>query len=184
MTVDKHRAEGHSYGDFYAQLFSKFDRDSEIHILELGVQNGGSLCAWKEYFPNATVWGVDIVDVLDDAHRATMRNKGIKFIHSDLTLCLGQFQDIKFDIIIDDSDHNENTMAWIVKNYYPLLKPVGIMVFEDCQVPNIYRNTIKAALPQQAIMDEVDLRDVKGRPDDFIITVSTPGGWDLHNDTA
>ncbi len=173
---DKNNDTEHSYGVFYDSLFSKFDKDAPLNILELGVQRGGSLLAWKDYFPNSNVIGIDI----SDSRLEKYKSDKVKFILGDLRVVIDQVKDTKFDIIIDDADHFDGTNAWVVKNYYPLLKEVGIIVIEDIQLINRYSKTISESLPKGAIMDYVDLRDVKGRPDDFIITVTTPEGIHLH----
>ncbi len=167
--TDKHNATEHSYGDFYASLFSKYNREGKLNILELGIQRGGSLFAWREFFPNANIWGVDIVDDRLDKYKFS---NSIVFIKDDLKNAIHQFKDIKFDIIIDDSDHNENTMAWIGMNYFPLLNQKGTLVFEDVQIPDLYERVIADAKPANAKLEKFDMRHIKGRPDDFIITLT------------
>lgn len=165
--TDKNHEGGHSYGPFYEQLFNEYDRQDKLTILELGVQNGGSLRAWKEYFPNADVYGVDI------AHSRLPKYEldDVTYIVKDLRDAIKDLEHLKFDIIIDDSDHSENTMAWIAGNYFPLLKEKGTLVFEDVQVPEIYWQKISEAMPTNAVMEAYDYRHIKGRPDDFIITL-------------
>lgn len=165
--TDKHNDTEHSYGDVYAEIFNQYDRGGKLNILELGVQRGGSLCAWQEYFPNAKIYGVDILDARQDDYK----DKRITFILADLKDAINQLKDIKFDIIIDDSDHNEQTMAWIAEHYFPLLNEGGTLVFEDVQIPELYIQTIKDSMPDNAIMDTFDMRGVKDRPDDYIITL-------------
>ncbi len=165
--TDKNHEGGHSYGSFYEDLFNQFDQQDELNILELGVQNGGSLRAWKEYFPNAHVYGVDIADSRLEKYKLD----DVTYIVKDLRLAIKDLEHIKFDIIIDDSDHSENTMAWIAGNYFDLLKPTGVLVFEDVQIPILYIQKIREAMPITAKMNLFDLRSIKGRPDDFIITL-------------
>ncbi len=179
LTVDKACDAGHSYGDFYADLFERIGRDKEINILELGVQNGGSLCAWQQSFPLAHVYGVDIVDVREDGHKATHRSCGITFYQEDLKTAIDKFKDIKFDLIIDDSDHSCETAVWVTRNYFGLLKPEGVIVIEDIQEPTRYVTAIKEALPVEAIMGYLDLTKVKGRHDDFIVTITPKTGAHL-----
>lgn len=167
---------GHNYGNFYDNLFLKFDKNAEINILEIGVQKGGSLLAWKEYFPNANVYGIDISDSRSEKYKSDT----VHYQICDLRHAMDKFGDVKFDIIIDDSDHAGETQAFIVKNYYSLLKPAGIMVFEDCQVPDEYIALVSEAMPARAILSTVDLRHIRGWNDDFIITVTTPEGKHLH----
>lgn len=165
---DKNNATEHSYGDAYADIFSRYDRNSEISILELGVQRGGSLLAWKEFFPNARVTGIDI----SDSRLEKYKTDTVEFILGDLRVAIDQVKDRSFDIIIDDSDHFDGTVAWIIQHYWSLLKPNGTMVVEDIQIIDRYTETIKSVLPEDAIMEAYDMRNVKGRPDDYIITLT------------
>lgn len=167
--TDKHNDAEHSYGNVYAEVFSHFDREAPIAILELGVQRGGSLFAWREYFPNATIIGVDISDSRLDRYKT---DGSITFIKKDLRDALEDLKDMQFDIIIDDSDHFDGTIAWIIKNYWQCLKPKGIMVIEDIQIIDRYTNTIKGAMPEDAVFESYDMRYIKGRPDDYIITLT------------
>ena len=41
-----------TYLDEYERIFSEY-RDKPVRLLEIGVQNGGSLEIWRQYFPNA-----------------------------------------------------------------------------------------------------------------------------------
>lgn len=166
--TDKHNDTEHSYGDAYADIFSKFDRDAEISILELGVQRGGSLQAWKEFFPNAKVVGIDI----SDSRLERYKKDNVEFILGDLKVAIEQVTNRTFDIIIDDSDHFDGTIAWIIKNYWPLLKPGGVMVIEDIQVLDRYAATIHSVLPFDGHTKLYDMRHVKDRTDDIIITLT------------
>lgn len=165
--TDKHNDIEHSYGDFYADLFEKYDRNAEISILELGVQRGGSLLAWKEYFPNAKVIGIDI----SDGRLEKYKSDSVRFILGDLKLVIDQVKDMMFDIIIDDSDHYDGTMGWIAKNYFPMLKQGGTMVFEDIQIFDRYAATIRSMAPENTLLEAHDYRYIKSRPDDVIFTL-------------
>jgi SAM-dependent methyltransferase len=167
--TDKHNDDEHSYGDVYAAIFGDFDRMAELNILELGVQRGGSLYAWQEFFPNAHIYGVDITDTRLDKYK---KDPKIIFYKEDLKDAVKHFEGMTFDIIIDDSDHFDGTMAWIVKNYWKFLKPKGVMIIEDIQIPERYTETIMASMPPGSAMEHFDMRYVKNRPDDYIITLT------------
>ncbi len=164
------RSYGHSYGAFYDNLFSKFDRGNPINILELGVEKGGSLLAWKEYFPHANVYGVDIQDIRPQKYISNT----VTFYKMDLRDAVEKFKDMKFDIIIDDSDHAWETLCFVVPNYFKLLKPVGAMVLEDIMIPNKYIEEIKKVMPANTKMTTHDFRKLRNRHDDFIIALTTP----------
>ncbi len=165
---DKHNDTEHSYGDVYADIFSKYDRNAEISILELGVQLGGSLLAWKEFFPNAKVVGIDI----SDSRLEKYKQDSVEFILGDLKVAIEQVTNRMFDIIIDDSDHFDGTIAWIIQHYWALLNKDGVMVIEDIQVPDRYLNTIHSVLPPNAKAKVYDMRWVKDRTDDMIVTLT------------
>ncbi len=163
------KAREHSYGPFYDELFSRFDKDAPISILELGVQGGGSLLAWKDYFPGAKVHGIDI----SDSRHEEYKQDRVSFTKADLR-DMPIDVDSSYDIIIDDSDHFLGTQAFIVQNYYPFLKDNGVLVIEDVQDPENDVVQIRKVLPMSAQMTTTDYRAVKGRHDDFLITIIAP----------
>lgn len=163
------KARDHSYGPFYDELFARFDRDATLNILELGVQAGGSLLAWKDYFPNANVYGVDI----SDSRFEEYKQDRVSFQKADLR-DMPVPEGVRFNIIIDDSDHFIGTQKFIVEKYYPLLAPKGVLVIEDVQSPESDTEEIISVMPTSADIELTDLRDVKGRPDDFLITIIAP----------
>ncbi len=59
--TDKSSAN-HNYCVKY-EKYLQFDRLKELKILEIGVAGGHSLRMWKEFYPNATVVGIDITPV-------------------------------------------------------------------------------------------------------------------------
>ena len=166
-TYKTDKASEHSYGDYYDDLFSLYNKDASISILELGVQGGGSVLAWKDYFKNAEVVGVDISDSRFDEYKQDR----VTFIKSDLREALPILADKKFDIIIDDSDHFINTQIFIVKNYFSLLKDKGFMVIEDVQGGSRDINIIRSVLPEAIEMFVFDRRYLKDRYDDLIIEI-------------
>ncbi len=48
------------YFDVYDRHFSRY-RGTDVHIVEFGVSEGGSLQMWKNYFgPDCKIYGVDM----------------------------------------------------------------------------------------------------------------------------
>ena len=121
-----------SYLPYYDLLFSPF-RDATIDMLEIGVQNGGSLETWSQYFQNGRNFiGCDI-----DTGCAQLRydDPRISIVVGDANAAPA-FQTIKnicadFDIIIDDGSHKSIDIMNSFVNYFPLVKPGGIYVVED-----------------------------------------------------
>lgn len=169
MTYKTDKAREHSYGPFYDKLFERFDKEAPLNILELGVQGGGSLLAWKDYFPNSNVYGIDI----SDSRHEEYKQDRVHYKIADLRI-VPIYVNLLYDIIIDDSDHFIGTQKFIVENYYPFLNEKGVLVIEDVQSPESDLMEIGKILPNSALMEFTDLRSVKGRHDDFIITIHAP----------
>lgn len=147
----------HCYGDAYDELFSPFDRNAHLNILEVGTQKGGSLCAWKEYFPNSTVTGIDIIDVVKPEYN----REGITHIISDIN---HWDTDQTFDIIIDDGSHALEDILYVIKEFSPKLKKGGLMIVEDVQSPS-WLSDIRVPFTVR------DMRYIKGSYDDYLIVI-------------
>lgn len=118
------------YFEIYDRYFSKF-RNKEISILEIGVDNGGSLQMWKEYFGlKAKIYGVDIVKECK------------QFEEDQIKILIGSQEDEnfwdtvktllpKFDIIIDDGGHTMNQQITTYECMFPHLNEGGIYLCED-----------------------------------------------------
>jgi hypothetical protein len=121
-----------SYLVYYDSLFLPI-REESISLLEIGVQNGGSLDTWSEYFSKAKQFvGCDINPKCAD----------LKYEDERISIIVGNanatatFQEIigkcsEYDIIIDDGSHISSDVITSFMNYFPLLKPGGIYVVED-----------------------------------------------------
>ena len=91
-----------SYLDFYDDRFF-YLQDSQVSILEIGVQNGGSLETWAKYFWNAEkIVGIDVDPKCADLK---FEDKRIKVIVGDSKTT---HIDSTFDIIIDDGSHQSD----------------------------------------------------------------------------
>lgn len=154
---DTDKVRGHCYGESYNKLFAKFDRTAPLNILEVGTQKGGSLLAWKEFFPNSTVTGVDIVDVVLPEYRKDTVRRVVADIKDWATT-------ETFDIIIDDGSHFFEDVMFVIRNYVRRLRPNGLMVIEDVQDQNWLRHI-------QVPFETIDLRQINGNYDDFLIVI-------------
>ena len=74
---DKHGTDKSIYHEYYEPYEENFEhlRDKEINLLEIGIRDGNSLRAWKEYFPNSNIYGMDI-----DASCIVMEKEGFNVI--------------------------------------------------------------------------------------------------------
>lgn len=121
-----------SYLTYYDQLFLPL-RVQPIKLLEIGVQNGGSLETWSDYFSNAVLLtGCDIDPKCGDLQYSDTR---IKIVVGDANIATTYHKitelSPQFDIVIDDGSHKSTDIINSFINYFPLLSPGGVFVVED-----------------------------------------------------
>lgn len=121
---------GHKFIEIYEDLLSPY-RDQMGSFFEIGILNGASHLMWREYFPNADIYGIDIKD-----YSAKSKGTGIKtFVadqsnREDLTNALDYFRN-SFDVILDDGghamDHQQVSLGFLFKQ----LNKGGYYIIED-----------------------------------------------------
>jgi len=114
-----------SYLDFYDDKLW-YLQDSKINLLEIGVQNGGSLETWARYFWKAEkIVGIDIDPKCAD----------LKFKDKRIEVVIGDAKTVKledtFDIIIDDGSHQAADIIANWQRWWPKLNDGGVYVVED-----------------------------------------------------
>jgi len=156
----------HCYVDeVYENLFKDI-RNSAKKILEIGVDNGGSILMWREYFPAANIIGIDNKDCPQLAARDR-----IQFIASDAYKheIVDQLPS-DFDVIIDDGPHTLESMTFVIKEYINKINQSGIIVIEDIQEFN-WTNILKRLIPENFKVEVRDLRRVRNRYDDILMII-------------
>ena len=131
------KVQGHNYAEHYEWHFRDL-REKVINLFEIGVGGynvpyigGNSLRAWKEYFPNADIYSLDIYD------KSTLEEDRIHIYQGsqvDPDILTTIYQDSgDFDIIIDDGSHVNTHIIKSFEFLFPLLKSGGVYVIEDVQ---------------------------------------------------
>ncbi len=152
----------HSYGPVYDALFAPV-RESVRLALELGVGGGGGLRALRDYFPGATVLGLDA-----DPSRLFGEDRIRTYVGRQsyaaelLTLpVVGPL-----DVVIDDAGHAfaEQLFSWRAVAAEP--RPGGLYCIEDVQ--NAADAARFAGMPWATVYD---LRGRKGRYDDVLVVL-------------
>jgi hypothetical protein len=118
------------YFDIYHRHFSKFV-GCEVHVAEVGVHSGGSLCMWRDYFgQNCRVYGVDIEETCK-----TYENDWTKiFVGDQADREFWKFfkeQVPVIDILIDDGGHQSNQQIVTLEEMLPHLRSGGVYLCED-----------------------------------------------------
>lgn len=116
----------------YDRIFNPY-RNQSISMLEIGIQNGGSLEIWSQYFPHAEkIIGCDINP---DCGNLRYDDPRVVVIVGDANLVETQEKIINhsasFDLIIDDGSHTSGDIVKAFANYFPTLNEGGLFVVED-----------------------------------------------------
>lgn len=116
----------------YERLFAPY-RSRALSLLEIGVQNGGSLELWSRYFPAATrIVGCDIDPRCGQLHYEDPR---IRVVVADASGAAAP-EAVRAlvpapDVVIDDGSHKSGDIIRAFANYFPLLEDGGLYVCED-----------------------------------------------------
>lgn len=122
-----------SYFEIYERHLDKFKND-ELSLLEIGVQNGGSLDIWAEYFRNAkNLVGCDINPKVSELKYEDNRIKviGMAATNPEAYANIINIEPNGYDIIIDDGSHRSMDTLSNFINYFDVLKPGGLFIIED-----------------------------------------------------
>jgi hypothetical protein len=118
------------YFEIYDRHFARF-RGGDVHVLEFGVSQGGSLDLWKDYFgPRCKIHGVDI-----NPHCKALENE-------DVTIFIGDQEDRAFlqslatkipriDILIDDGGHTMRQQIATFEELFGHVAENGVYLCED-----------------------------------------------------
>ena len=134
---DKHgcdRGSRHSYERVYEPLFEPI-RLEPLRILEIGVWRGAGIWAWLDYFPKATVFGIDTFQRVPPSQVEVLKHERVFWWAHDSTkgLVFGDqlHEANQYDIIIDDGCHRAEAQLSTWRNFYQKLKPGGMYFIED-----------------------------------------------------
>lgn len=130
--ADKTPRIKHHYSDVYWDLF-KDKRETVKKVLEIGVAEGASLFAWRDFFPNATIYGAEIDQERVDKLRGLPH---IQVYQVDQTSFddiekLQSFIQADIDLVIDDGSHKPEDQLFTCDNLMWFLKKSAIYIIED-----------------------------------------------------
>jgi len=139
----------HPYTAIYDFLFSSL-RFKNIKIFELGILDNMSMICWREYFPNASLYGFEFnLDKIENAKGYNLKNTSYHLMDiKDASSIESGFKIAgNFDIIFEDSTHEFEDQIRFINIAYKYLNPGGIMVIEDIFKRESETNYAKALEP-------------------------------------
>ncbi len=115
----------HIYERYLASL-----RAAPLRLLELGVRGGHSLRMWKEFFPNAQIYGLDI-DAECKRHEES-RIEVLTASQDDASALQSLARRAGgFDVIVDDASHINHLTRAAFEILFPYLNDGGYYIIED-----------------------------------------------------
>jgi hypothetical protein len=138
----------HSYSEYYYEIL-KDNKEKIKEVIEIGIgtkelmtpivgskyQIGASLKAWRDFFPNAKIYGLDI------NKNSFFEEERISCFYTDqsnsnsLEQTISEIKKLNnnndFDLIIDDGSHIVSHMLLSFKTLFKFLKKDGIYIIED-----------------------------------------------------
>jgi hypothetical protein len=166
----------HSYLPLYQKLLIN-KKETAKNVLEVGIFKGGSIKLWNDFFPNAIVHGLDIMNSNDVWEG--IKNKDRIMLYTSIDAYNVDFfnthflnKNIKCDFMLDDGPHTLESMKQFIKLYSQLMTDDGILIIEDVQSWNwLYdlKNEVPNHLKQ--FIKIYDLRPNKNRYDDIVFII-------------
>jgi hypothetical protein len=124
LIYDTDKFKFHKFFPFYDKHFSTLTDVKDV--LEIGIHNGGSLKFLSDYFPNAHIVGVDVMDKSNYNEERITTIKGNQENREELIKIDGTF-----DLIIDDGGHTMRQQQTTFGTLFGKVKRGGIFVIED-----------------------------------------------------
>jgi cephalosporin hydroxylase len=166
----------HSYLPLYQQLLIS-KKESAKNVLEIGISYAGSIKLWSDFFTNANIYGLDVMDI--ENVWEGVKNKENIILYTSIDAYNHDFfinnflnKNIKFDFMLDDGPHTLESMKEFIKLYSQLMTDDGILIIEDVASwdwIDILKNEVPEHLKQY--IKTYDLRPNKNRYDDIVFTI-------------
>jgi len=137
----------------FLELYKKHFRDRRVkRLLEIGVQYGGSLKLWEDFFPKAEIIGLDN----DPTCKEYVKKNFVLGDQTDRKL-LGTLGE--FDVVIDDGGHTMRQQQETFDILFPKLNLGGLYVIEDLHTsywPEFFDQELRTTEFLKSLVDEIN----------------------------
>lgn len=167
----------HSYLNLYDKLLLE-KKDTARRVLEIGIQRGGSIKLWYDYFKHSEIHALDEMDATAVWEELLQKDRII--LYTNINAYSNDFvnrnfyeKNLKFDFLIDDGPHSLQSMIDFIKLYSPLMHKEGVLIIEDVQSLEWVKH-LKNATPieKKKYIQVYDLRKNKDRYDDIVFVIN------------
>jgi len=119
----------HNYCNKYDKVLP-FNRNETLTVMEIGVQGGGSIKMWEEYFYKSNIIGIDILPECKKLETDRIKIEIGSQYDGDFLNEIGNKYGM-FDMILDDGSHMNKHMIFSFEKLFPYIKSGGIYIIED-----------------------------------------------------
>ena len=134
--------EGHGYAQDYSNTLSKYMNYKNLIIAEVGILRGSGLAIWSELFPNAEIFGFDLVLKTFYDNLKNLRSKGAFKNNNYKVYTMDQMKDNKnylknilnnkkVNVVIDDGCHSDECILSTLDSFLPHLAADFTYIIED-----------------------------------------------------
>lgn len=128
----------HGYAPIYEQYVSKW-KDENIRLLEIGLflehPGGQSISMWSEYFPNAMIYGFDILDMSYLNSDRVLTFQGDQSKREDFKTMYTTFGNQPFNFVLEDGSHEHEHQIISLGAAFPYVASGGYYILEDMSIP-------------------------------------------------
>lgn len=120
------------YAPFYDLLLLS-RRHTVRSVFEIGIFKGGSLRMWKDYFPQALIYGMDVnpeTIFTEDRIQTFHGDQASPAVIRKIAESCGPF-----DLIVEDGSHKPDHQVMNAEILMPYLNPGGLYIIEDVNPP-------------------------------------------------
>ncbi|MFH1996830.1 MAG: class I SAM-dependent methyltransferase [Candidatus Omnitrophota bacterium] len=121
--------KGHKYTEVYEYFFYPI-KDTVRKIFEIGIAKGASLKMFRDYFPQAVIYGIDIDDKSGLASDVLKTFVADQSDREQLQAFINTYEG-DFDLILDDGGHTMKQQQVSLGYLFKYVKPGGYYIVED-----------------------------------------------------
>ncbi len=134
-------SSGHTYTVVYEGLLGH-KRNSVKKVVEIGIADGGSLRMWRDYFPNAIIFGID------NNPKTLIQEERIISLFCKQEDPIGMANVMKtiggdIDVIFDDGGHCPEHQVVSTPIMMPYLSKEGLFFIEDLEANHTHKQPFR-----------------------------------------
>ena len=123
--------QSHNYAEYYENYFKHVRKDIK-NIIEIGTLTGSSTVVFYFYFCNSKIYCLDIDFSSNKIFSSRIVKQKVDQSNTkQIRYFLKKYENIKFDIIVDDGSHKEKDIISTFREFFNYIQKNGFYIIED-----------------------------------------------------